>query len=259
VARENLNQHLLDSTLRQTANIYRVAKLGDMDAARELYNKSMLVEPGHKAKSISFGTVKVPGADGASYQDVPVVTITGEDGQVRHIPRAQLEKLDDQYGAIYQKAGNNIVRITRDGKVTPMYEADVYGHTPDSDIYSKRTGQVVGRPAAPNGLPRPGSHEAQRVDERVQKGRQVIDRYFGISEFTRLDDMAQPAYNAAVARMGALVRGGTDPEKAANQAVLEHNDGRLNPDGTPKVAAPAAPGRAAASGTGYTGPRPWIR
>jgi hypothetical protein len=207
--------------------------------------------------------VRTAGADGASSQDVPVVSITDEDGQVRHISRAQLEKLEEQFGATYQKAGNNIVRISRDGKVTPVYEADVYGHTPDSDIYSKRTGDVK-TPAAAGGIPKPSSREQARIDKRVTEGRSVVDRYYGISEFTKLDESAQPAYNAVVNRMGALVRGGAHPEAAANQALLEQRDGRLNPDGSPKSAAPkpaaTAPAPAGGGSSGaYTGPTPWKR
>jgi hypothetical protein len=265
IKREEMTNNLLNSTLRQTANIYRVAKLGNMDMATQMYNDSGLVEPGHKAKSMKMEEVDAPGPDGTT-KKVKVLSIEGEDGKIMRVPAEKLDALDQQFGATYQKVGNDIVRINRDGTTTPVYQATEAGvDTETGDIYAKKgpkAGQVL-TPAAAGGInPRPGSKGAARVDEAVTKGRVVIDKYFGISEFSRLDEKSQPAYNSAVARMGALVRGGTEPEKAANQALLEAKDGRLNPDGTAKVApAPAVPqpGAAPAPGAGYNGPTPWKR
>jgi hypothetical protein len=265
IKREDVTNNLLTSTLRQTANIYRVAKLGNMDMATQMYNDSGLVEPGHKAKSMKLEEVDAPGPDGTT-KKVKVLSIEGEDGKVMRVPAEKLDALEQQFGATYQKAGNAIVRINRDGTATPVYEATEAGANSDTgDIYFKKgpkAGQVATAAAADGINPRPGSKGAGRMDEAVTKGRVVIDKYFGISEFSRLDEKSQPSYNAAVARMGALVRGGENPEKAANQALLESKDGRLNPDGTPKAAAPApgaAPGGGVGSGTGYGGPTPWKR
>lgn len=244
VAREELNNKVLESTLRQTANIYRVAKMGATDSALELYNKSGLVEPGQRAKAMRFEEIDVPGRDGAPAQKAKVLSIEGEDGKLRRIPVSRLEALEQQFGATYKQVGNAIVRIGRDGKTTPIYEATEIDHIPDTgELYHKKGPQAGTRIPAAGGLngdaaPRPGTPAAARVDERVTKGRVVIDKYFGISDLSGLDAQSQPAYNAIVARMGGLIRGGTDPEKAANTAILEQKDGRLNPDGTPKAAAP---------------------
>jgi hypothetical protein len=262
VKREALNDQVITSSLRQTANIYRVAKLGDVKAAMKMYNDSQVVDPGAKAKSMKFDEVEVSGQAGTEpTQKVKVLTIETEDGKTKQVPVDKLEALEQQFGATYQKVGNAIVRIGRDGKATPIYEATEVGANGETgDLYYKKGPKAgeVATPAAAGGLPRPGGKEATRIDDRVTKGRIVIDKYFGINEFTKLDEAAQPAYNAAVARMGALTRGGMDPEKAANQSVLEQKDGRLNPDGTPKAAAAPAPGAPASRpGGGYAGPTPW--
>jgi hypothetical protein len=114
VKHEEMTNNLLTSTLRQTANIYRIAKLGNMDAAVQMYNDSGLVDPGQKAKSMKFDEIDAPAADGTT-KKVKVLSIEGEDGKIRHVPADKLEALDQQFGATYQKAGNNIVRINRDG------------------------------------------------------------------------------------------------------------------------------------------------
>lgn len=66
-----------------------------------------------------------------------------------------------------------------------------------------------------------GSMDALTLDKRVQKGRQSLDKYFGISALSGIDPKSQPAYLMATEKMGVLIRNGIDPEAAAVQAVRE--------------------------------------
>lgn len=59
----------------------------------------------------------------------------------------------------------------------------------------------------------------KNTDMRMQRGKGIIDSYFKSNTLTGLDPASQPAYIKAVARMGELVRGGTDPEAAAKKAL----------------------------------------
>lgn len=83
------------------------------------------------------------------------------------------------------------------------------------------------------------------LDKRVNDGTAVVNKYFGISEFTGLEPKNQPRYISIVNRMAGLIRGGADPQVAANTAIAEQV--RADKLGQP-------PG----SQTGaYTGPAPW--
>jgi hypothetical protein len=138
-----------------------------------MYNDSGLVEPGHKAKSMKFDEVDAPGPDGTT-KKVKVLSIEGEDGKIMRVPAEKLDALEQQFGATYQKVGNAIVRINRDGTTTPVYEATEAGANSETgDIYYKKgpkAGQVA-TPAAAGGInPRPGGKEAARIDEARHQG-----------------------------------------------------------------------------------------
>jgi hypothetical protein len=208
----------------------------------------MLVEPGKKAKSIKFTRGRRVGRPGRTAPDEEGAGAAIED---------ENGKSATSRGRSSRSSNSSSAPPTRRPATTSCASAATARRRRCTRRRSRRQqrdrrsllqegpeGRRSRDAAAAGGGPKPspGGKEATRIDERVTKGRVVIDKYFGISEFTKLDEAAQPAYNAAVARMGALVRGGMDPEKAANQALLEQKDGRLNPDGTPKAAAAPAPG-----------------
>jgi len=56
-------------------------------------------------------------------------------------------------------------------------------------------------------------------DRRVKQGRAALDKYFGISQFTGLDQNSQPAYLDALDAMNREIRAGGDPEEAAVKAA----------------------------------------
>lgn len=259
VAREKLNAEVLESTKRSTANIWHVLKLGDHDRAVKMYNDSAVVLPGDKAKGFTIEEVDVPasGDQPARKAQFLVVEPESKGGKVRRIPITVLEQLEQQYGAKYEKAGNNIVRINRDGTTTPVYEAEAYGHTPDGDIYSKRTGEVRNPAAAgiggagPGPAPRPSSGAAKRLDERVKMAidKVILPRFGGRFEGGMFfpDEANKEVALRATELAGGYVRGGMDPEAAGKKAVDEALREKALKDQTkPK------PG----SG-GYGGPTPW--
>jgi len=257
VARENLNTQVADIVQRQLSTFWNVARTGDKKTAIELYNKSKLLHPGQKASDMKLEDVETTDEKGKKVK-VQVLTITpeGEGGKVRRIPVATLEAMRNKYGSRYEKSGNNIVRINPDGSATPVYEQDQYMTVPEGgSVVSKRTGQppagagVAAGAGAPGARP-PGADQATaRVDARVTRGKAVVDRYLGISEFTGLDSKNQPRYAKIIERMGLKVRAGTDPEAAATAAINEV---------THEEAALAAGGRPRGAGA-YSGPAPWRR
>jgi hypothetical protein len=251
--RENLNTQVAGALERQLATVWEVLRLGDKKSALELYNKSRLVDPDNKASDFKLEQVDATDQHGKKVK-VPVLTIVPrqQGAEIKRRPVAMLEGLRERYGARYEKAGNNIVRINRDGSATPIYEQDQYMVVPEGgSVASRRTGRPPVAAAgvnAPSARP-PGSDRATgRVDERVGRGKAVVDRYFGINEFMGLMPESQPAYVAIIENMGRKIRAGEDPEAAAAQAIDEH-----------KRAEALQRGGRSGGGAGYTGPAPWRR
>jgi hypothetical protein len=251
VAREDLNNKVLEAVKRQTANIWGVAKMGNTDMALEMYNGSMLVEPGQKAKAIRFEEVDVPGADGKPGTKAKVMVIEPEakGGKARKIPVTALEQLYQQYGAKYEKVGNDIVRVGRDGTVTPVYQTDKFQHTPDGDVYSERTGNLR-HPAAGGlggGTPAPGSGRAKKIDDRVKMAidKVIMPKFGGRFEGGLFfpDEKNKDIALRATELAGQYVRGGMDPEAAGAKAVKDaEREQALKPKNP---------------GDGYNGPKPW--
>jgi hypothetical protein len=90
----------------------------------------------------------------------------------------------------------------------------------------------------------PTRKQETHVDTRVNHATAVINKYFGISEFTGLDQKNQPKYIAIVNRAGQLIRNGAPPEAAANTAIDEATRAEKLRGGGGN----AAP---------YAGPAPW--
>ena len=251
VAREDLNSKVLESVKRQTANIWGVAKLGNTDMALEMYNGSMLVEPGQKAKALRFEEVDVPGVDGKPGTKAKVMVIEPDTkgGKPRKIPVNALEQLYQQYGAKYEKVGNDIVRIGRDGSTTPVYQADKFAHTTDGDIYSTRTGNPAAGGINPGagGTPPPGSGRAKKIDDRVKMAidKVIMPKFGGRFEGGLFfpDEANKNVALRATELAGQYVRGGMDPEAAGAKAVKEaEREQALKPRNP---------------GDGYNGPKPW--
>lgn len=264
IATEGQNVQLQTLKEQQIANIYSLVKMGDTQGALEALNKSAIIYPGRKFSAIDRGAAPAIGNDGKPLMgpggkpaSENILRLKAADGgRDEYAPERALEQLVTRHKSTTAKVGNNLVRQNPDGSITPLYEQDQFKATTEGDIYSGRTGLP---PAAGGINPGGGAIRSRRdaaraeaqtkhIDERVKMGGQHIDKYFGINEFTRLDEKNQLLYNAAKVRTEGLVRGGTEPFQAANQAILEANDGRLKADGTPKGAAAPAAGAPAQGG-----------
>jgi hypothetical protein len=251
LAREQLNASIADTVQRQTANVWGVLQSGNTDVALDMFNKSKLLLPGQKAKGFALEDVDVPGADGKSAGKAKVLTINLEGGGKKQIPVAALDALRQKYGAQYKVVGKDLVRIGADGQATPIHSSDEYAVVPEGgSMASRRTGKPAaasGTAGAPGTGRPPGSDKATgRVDDRVKQGTAIVNRYFGVSEFTGLDPKNQAKYAKINDLMGAKVRGGMHPEAAAKAAI----------DEVSRAEASAAPG---APGAPYNGPTPWRR
>lgn len=97
----------------------------------------------------------------------------------------------------------------------------------------------------PNAPP-PTRRQETHADTRVNHATAVVNKYFGISEFTGLEPKNQPKYISIVNRAGQLVRNGAPPETAANTAIAESVRAEKLQQG----------GVSGNPGT-YTGPAPW--
>lgn len=64
-----------------------------------------------------------------------------------------------------------------------------------------------------------GGSDNKELDRRVKQGRAALDKYFGISQFTGLDQNSQPQYLDALDSMNRDIRAGVDPEEAAVKAA----------------------------------------
>jgi hypothetical protein len=259
IAGETQNVQVQTLREQQGANLWALLSVGDKQGALDALNNSKMLGQGRKFTDIQRGAVPVRGNDGQPLvQNGKPVTeevirlVSGDGGPDMFRPVKQLEANAQKHGTRYEKVGNNYIKIDRTGKVTPVYEQDQYVAVPEGgSVASRRTGLP---PAAaginPPGQRPPGSDRfTGRIDERVGRGKGVVDRYFGISEFTGLDPKNQPKYSKIIERMGVKVREGQDPEAAATASINEVNH---------EEAALAAGGRPGGSAA-YSGPAPWRR
>lgn len=253
VAREELNNKVLDAIRRQTANVWNVLKLGNKALALEMFNNSALLMPGEKAKDFSIEDVETTGPDGGTHARTKVLVIQPEkeDGKPIRVPVQQLDALAEQFGARYEKVGKSLVRISKDGKVTPIFSDDEFAATPEGDIYSRRTGL----PPAAAGvnvprLPGAGRKEQNHMDNRVKMAidKVILPKYGGRFEGGMFfpDEKNKEVALRATQLVGEYVRQGMDPEAAGVKAVqeAEREKALKEVSGAP-------------SGSGYTGPRPW--
>jgi hypothetical protein len=254
--RENLNTQLGGAVERQLATFWEVLRLGDKKSAVDLYNRSRLIHPDEKASDIKLESVDATDQRGNKVQ-VPVLTVVPQKkgAKTRRIPVNMLEGLRERYGARYEKAGNNIVRINRDGSATPIYEQDQYMVVPEGgSVASRRTGQP---PAAAAGINPPvadrpaGSDKfTGRVDERVRQLDSALRFYLlGTNEMASMDPKTQATYNRLLSIGGELIRSGANPEEAMKDAIarLAHEE------------AAAAASKRPRGGGAYSGPAPWRR
>jgi len=259
IAGETQNIQLQTLAEQQTGNLWAMLTVGDKKGTLELLNSSKILYPGRKFTDIQSGVVPVRGADGQPLVEngQPVTErvlrlVSAEGGRDEFVPVKQLEANAQKHGTRYEKVGNNLVKIDRTGKITPAYEQDQYVPVPEGgSVVSRHTGfpPAAGGVNPPSPRP-PGSDRLTgRIDERVGRGKGVVDRYFGISEFSGLNPNNQPKYSKIIERMGVKVRGGQDPEAAATAAINEVNHEEA------ALAAAGKPGGAAA----YSGPAPWRR
>lgn len=257
VAREELNNKVLTGMRRQTANLWHVLKLGNKDMALKMYNDSQLVTPGEKAKDFRI--------EGEGDKRMLVVVPEGK-GKGRRLPISSLEALENQFGAKYEKVGSDIVRIGRDGSITPVFQGGTEVAEGDAGGLFFKKGPKAGQriPAAAGGgapdAPAPGSQAAARIDTRVKMAvdKVLMPRYGGRFEggvwFPDTDnkDVATRATEIA----GQLIRRGMDPEAAGVQAA-RHADQEKEQADRAKVIQKVTGGKKPGSG-GYTGARPWL-
>lgn len=247
VAREELNNNVLNGMRRQTANLWSVLKLGNKTAALEMYNGSNLVAPGEKAKDFRI--------EGEGDKRVLVVIPEGK-GKERRLPVKALDALENQFGAKYEKVDNNIVRIGRDGSITPIYQGGTeVGETEAGGLYYKKGPQAGQRIPAAGGIgtpdtPAPGSKAAGRIDDRVKMAidKVIMPRYGGRFEGGLFfpDEANKDVATRATQLAGEMIRQGTDPEVAGVKAIEQAERERAIRD--PKQ-----------GGGPYKGPTPWRR
>lgn len=244
VRREDLNNRVLDSMRRQTANVWSMYKLGDEDSALEMLNRSSLILPGQKAQGIRIE--ETPG----SKAQVLTVDIQGRKQPLR-VPVRDLDALEQQFGARYEKSGNSIVRIGRDGKVTPVYEATEVDHNQETGgLYFKKgpkAGEQIGPAGGVPGAPG-GRRQIEHLDGRVKMGidKVLMPKFGGKFEGGMWfpDEANKDVAVRATQILGEKVRSGMDPEKAGAEAILQaEREAVLRPK-------PGAPR--------YDGPRPWL-
>lgn len=234
---------------REGAVIWNLFKQ-DKGRGINAFNNSQLIDPGMKAHDAEIVNAEAMGPDGKRV-NVQTLALKDKDGKViKTYPINQLEALSQSYGAQYKTVGKSLVRINGDGSITPLYDGDddVVVVPEGASVVRRRGGKPVAAGGVSGGGAPPGSGKlTARVDARVKQSTQVVNRYFGISEFTGLDAKNQPKYSKIVALAGEKVRAGADPEAAAKAAIEEVELAE-------KTATPRAGGA-----TGYTGPTPWRR
>jgi hypothetical protein len=145
-----LHNQTLDSSLRQTANIWRAFQGGQKDLALKSLNDTHLVKPG-----VEFGDMRLEDSDQKGPDGKPIKMLTlipKGDGKPESIPVPMLDRLEQQYGATYKVVDKSLVRVGHDGRVTPVYEPDQFAPNAETGVpFSKRTGQPAA--AVGTGLP----------------------------------------------------------------------------------------------------------
>ncbi|HXC41314.1 MAG TPA: hypothetical protein VN667_20450 [Burkholderiales bacterium] len=254
VQREDLQNKVLNAVQRQTANIYGIAKMGNTDMALDMVNRSPLVAPGEKFKSMKFEDVDVTDqkTGKAGKQRVLTLMPDKEGAPPRQIPVSMLDQLEQKFGATYQKVGNSLVRVNRDGSVVPLYEQDAYGvNTETGGLFNKRTGAPPPAAAGVAGAVGGPTKADGRLDDRVKMAidKVILPKYGGKFEGGMFfpDEANKDVALRATALAGQLVRNGMAPEQAGAQAVQQAE----------REKALAANGGAQAGG--YNGPTPWKR
>lgn len=242
LATEEINSKTAEMRERQTARMWRMVKTGDLDGAKDLLQNSKLLNTrGGTVTGVTRGKAEVTTKDGQKARE-NVLRIELEGRPSLMIPEHALDALDTKYGSSLMESGGDIVRVGSDGKVTPVYTKPKFGVNSETGaVYDERTG-ASGPAAGVNG--NGNSRKAVKdLDDRVKQSTAVINKYFGVSEFTGLDPKNQPKYIDIVNRASAKIRNGQDPEPAAEEAIKE----------VERAAAVDEVG----GGKGYKGPRPW--
>lgn len=254
VAREDLNNKVLNSMRRQTANLWSVLKLGNKKAALDMYNDSQLVTPGEKAKDFRI--------EGEGDKQILVVVPEGK-GKERRLPISALEALENQFGAKFEKVDDTIVRIGRDGSITPVYQGGTEVAESDAGgLFFKKGPKAGQRIPAAGGInapgqapaPAPGSPAAARIDTRVKMAiDKVLMPHFGGRFEGGLwfpEEANKAVATRATAIAGQLIRQGMDPEAAGVQAIAQAEREKALAD-TAKQSSGGV--------IDYKGPTPWRR
>lgn len=201
---------------RQTLDLLKLA-VYDPQSAVAGYNNSKLVEPGNKLTDAKFDP------------QAKAITLTGTDGKSRVVTLQQVFELDQRLnppktqvvpaGATLAETGKNGTRAVF---TAPSAEKDtrplaVTGET--TGFYDPKTRSVTPVGNGQGGMP------PAKMDARVQKMNDTIDQQNN-GELDRLGKYAIPKGNAPrVLRQKVigeqLVKGGMDPQAAANQAIQQ--------------------------------------
>jgi hypothetical protein len=239
--REQLTSQIGETAQRQTANLWSVLKAGDQKTALRMLNSSKLLAAGET----DFTGFKIEDQAGPDGKPVKTLVLENKDpAKSSRLPIKTLEALHQRYGAQYKEVGGNLVRIGADGKATPVYTA------PETHV-NQETGEYYNRRSPPpasfgTGLrpQKPTMKQEKHADDRVKQGTDVVNKYFGIDSFSGLKTENQPKYIGIVNSMGAKIRGGADPETAANAAIAEaERAGKITSQ--------------RGKGLTYSGPTPW--
>jgi hypothetical protein len=261
---------ILDLAERQTANLWNMVKLGDVQGATSLLSNSELLFPGRKFKGMQRGAVPVQGPDGkpmvgADGQPVRegVLMLDPEDGKDPiFIPEKSLDALVAKHNTKLEKVGNSLVRVGPGGKVEGAYEPSEAGANPETgDVYftkGPKAGQIAtGGINGDGGAPRPpgaggGRKATAAIDDRVKMAidKVILPKFGGRFEGGMFfpDEANKDVAVRATQLAGEYVRGGMDPEAAGARAVKE-----AEREEAVKKAGGKEPGKPG----GYGGPTPW--
>jgi len=293
LAGETQNMQLQTLREQQAGNLWAMLSVGDKKGTLELLNSSQLLHPGRKFSDIQRGASPVRGQDGQPLmqggkpvnEDL-VRLVAADGGPDVFVPVKQLQANAAKHGTRYEKVGNNLVRITREGAVSGVYEPDQFGVNPEmGEPYSKRTGMPPAAaginpggapPAAPGapgarppaaaginplggaagatGASRPSRKQEKHLDDRVNDAitKVIFPRYNGTMD--PFGQISLPAENKDVAMRvieltNQFVRqDGMDGVAAARKAVAQAEVEQQRA----KMLRSGKPG-----GRGYTGPTPW--
>lgn len=135
-----LHDQTVHAKLTQSANIYRAFISGHKNLAIQAASSSDLVNPGQKVSNITIDDSDQNGPDG---KPIKMFTLHhGEGEKPTQVPLVVLQRLEDQLGAQYKVVDKSLVRISTDGKITPVYEPDQFAPNTETGVpFSKRTGQ----------------------------------------------------------------------------------------------------------------------